>query len=244
VKVLDFGLARAMAAFDANASTETASGIGAPVTGRWEVLGTVAYMSPEQARNEGVGPRATSSRSACLLRGAHRAASLRLGCRGLDGRPDAFRYAVAAVAHRRGCAPGARRSHRAHARQGTAPRPSAVDVEAELEAAFGTATRSARSDAKASARHTVGRDHALVELRRAFDAAAGGQGAIVASPASPDRQDDAGRRIHRRLGHSGERVYIGRGRCSERQAGAGAYLPWLEALDALRNHGGARWRGR
>ena len=55
VKVLDFGLAGTMAAFDVATMTRSASGAAAAVTGSGEVVGTVAYMSPEQARNDGVG---------------------------------------------------------------------------------------------------------------------------------------------------------------------------------------------
>src|SRR5262245_3493375 len=51
VKVLDFGLAKAVVSGDlANASNQTATAIAAPGTGEGAILGTVAYMSPEQAQ--------------------------------------------------------------------------------------------------------------------------------------------------------------------------------------------------
>lgn len=55
VKILDFGLARAVA--DAEMSAETQTSIGAPTT-PGIVLGTVGYMSPEQARALPVDHRA------------------------------------------------------------------------------------------------------------------------------------------------------------------------------------------
>jgi|SoiMethySBSTD1v2_1073268.scaffolds.fasta_scaffold17691_5 Serine/threonine protein kinase len=53
IKVLDFGLAELVGPLQpANESTQVAPGIGAGV-----VIGTVAYMSPEQTRGEEIGPQ-------------------------------------------------------------------------------------------------------------------------------------------------------------------------------------------
>ncbi|HXG56281.1 MAG TPA: protein kinase [Vicinamibacterales bacterium] len=67
VKVLDFGLAKAMAAEETGpeapfARTRTSSGTGAGV-----MLGTAAYMSPEQARGTGVDRRTDVWAFGCLL---------------------------------------------------------------------------------------------------------------------------------------------------------------------------------
>ncbi|HXG71834.1 MAG TPA: serine/threonine-protein kinase [Gemmatimonadaceae bacterium] len=67
VKVLDFGLAKAMAAEETGpeapfARTRTSSGTGAGV-----MLGTAAYMSPEQARGTGVDRRTDVWAFGCVL---------------------------------------------------------------------------------------------------------------------------------------------------------------------------------
>ena len=61
VKVLDFGLAKAAAA-DARSSTVTAGG-----TEEGTMLGTAAYMSPEQARGQAVDKRADIWAFGCVL---------------------------------------------------------------------------------------------------------------------------------------------------------------------------------
>ena len=52
------------------------------------------------------------------------------------------------------------------------------------------------------------------------------------------RQDEPDRRLPRRADDAAERPIVARGRCSERLAGAEAYLPILEALDSLLHRAG------
>ena len=57
VKVLDFGLAKLNEEDHADAFAETVHGDGAPLTEEGTILGTVAYMSPEQADGKRVDAR-------------------------------------------------------------------------------------------------------------------------------------------------------------------------------------------
>jgi DNA-binding winged helix-turn-helix (wHTH) protein/predicted ATPase len=105
---------------------------------------------------------------------------------------------------------------------------------AQVSAIFDDVLPSPRRDVAVSGSHTVGRDLALAELHRTFESVAAGHGAVVALSGEPGiGKTTLAEAFLDVLVATGDQVYIGRGRCSERQAGSGAYLPWLEALDAL-----------
>jgi Tol biopolymer transport system component len=67
VKLLDFGLARALATELASGDLSTSPTVTAPATKEGVVLGTAAYMSPEQARGKGVDRRADIWAWGCVL---------------------------------------------------------------------------------------------------------------------------------------------------------------------------------
>lgn len=83
-------------------------------------------------------------------------------------------------------------------------------------------------------RHSVGREKELEELRRAFESAASGPALFLCITGEPGIgkttliEDFLGR-----LTAAGRPCALARGRCSERLAGTGAYLPFLEALESL-----------
>ena len=83
-------------------------------------------------------------------------------------------------------------------------------------------------------RHSVGRQKELAELGRAFESAAAGQGLFLCVTGEPGIgkttlvEDFLGE-----LAATGRPCALARGRCSERLAGAEAYLPFLEALESL-----------
>ena len=83
-------------------------------------------------------------------------------------------------------------------------------------------------------RYTVGRHDELAELRAGFESAAAGRGLFLCVTGEPG----IGKTILvedflAELAASGRTCTVGRGRCSERLAGAEAYLPFLEALESL-----------
>ncbi len=67
VKVLDFGLAKALADDEPGANLSSSPTLSAAGTRDGVILGTVAYMSPEQARGKKVDKRADIWAFGCVL---------------------------------------------------------------------------------------------------------------------------------------------------------------------------------
>ena len=79
VKVLDFGLAKAYEADASKANLSQSPTLSMAATNAGVILGTVAYMSPEQGERPGGGP---ADRHLCFWRGALRDADGTSGVRG------------------------------------------------------------------------------------------------------------------------------------------------------------------
>jgi tetratricopeptide (TPR) repeat protein len=120
-------------------------------------------------------------------------------------------------------------------------RPSAREIDDELGVLQGRDTVMLRESVRAAAvaRKTVGRESERTQLRRAFARVTDGQSLLlgVAGEAGIGKTsliED----FLAELAARPDRPIVARGRCSERLAGAEAYLPILEALDSLLHRAG------
>jgi predicted ATPase len=235
VKVLDFGLARVVDHRAAERSTrlnlDTEPGT---------VLGTAAYMAPEQARGTQAGPAADVFALGVLLY------EMAAGRRPFVA-PTSVGVLAAILSEQpvplvrlNPAVPAALDAlvHRMLAKE-PEHRPSARDVDDELAALHGRETLSEPIRPGAGVRKTVGREAERADLRRAYSRVAAGQSLIlgVAGEAGIGKSsliEDFLVELTTRP----ERPIVARGRCSERLAGAEAYLPVLEALDSLLHRSG------
>ncbi|MFL6276417.1 MAG: protein kinase domain-containing protein [Blastocatellia bacterium] len=239
VKILDFGLARLV---PAGLGEEAAT--LAQQTRPGQLMGTIKYMSPEQARGEAVSqPSDIFSLGLVfyeLATGRHPFPATSLV--GLlnaiiadtPGAPSHFNPRLPLELERLILEMLDKEARR---------RPMAAEVEACLEATrrranaetLGKALRQSPRPAFAASaiRHTVGREPERLELRMAFKAASAGRGSLLCVAGEPGIgkttlvEDFLTELVAENL------ATMARGRCSERLAGTEAYLPLLEALDAL-----------
>jgi tetratricopeptide (TPR) repeat protein len=214
VKVLDFGLARQVVTSDGTLSG-TQSGA---------LVGTLRYMSPEQSRGEPAQPASDVFSLGLLffelISGRHpfHADSTIGVLHGIQSAPpvasgggpelDALVFDMLAKDPRQ--------------------RPAVSDVVARLSA---LAIRAPLVEFVSRRRTSVGRERERGELRAAFEAAERGSGQLVAVAGEPGIGKST--LVDDFLSEIATPVWLGRGRCSERLAGAEAHLPFLEALDSL-----------
>jgi hypothetical protein len=234
VKVLDFGLARI---HDESAGGATGS---LQATQAGVMLGTPAYMSPEQAAGSGAGPAADVFALGVLL---YEMAA---------GRPPfTGPTAISIIARLLSEEPVALSSIRGDTprpfsdlvhqmlRKDPALRPAAADVEELLNGLLSLdAEVNPLPELELAARITVGREEERAQLMRAYARMKSGAGLVLGVTGEPGiGKTSLLEDFLRELAARGEHPTVARGRCSESLAGAEAYLPVLEALDSLRQRG-------
>jgi len=235
VKVLDFGVARLVRTeMDSDAMT-------LPETMPGALLGTVAYMSPEQARGETAISR-TDIFSLGLVfyemaTGQHPFAT------------DATLSTLNAITSQTPTPPSRLNPNLPAAlevlilrmlEKEAQLRPDAAEVSQVLDGLQATwreqetGAMSLAPRLTGSARRSVGRKKELAQLREGFASAAAGKGLLLCVAGEPGiGKTTLVEDFLAELKASGDVCLIARGRCTERLAGTEAYLPWLEALENL-----------
>jgi len=236
IKLLDFGLAKLH-----HATVGAASGVTGIATEPGLIIGTIGYMSPEQARGEAVAPEADIFAFGVMLyelvTGRHPfMAASKLGT--LHAlmwetpeppslvNPDVARALDQLILEM--------------LQKDPRLRPGAGEVLYRLGLADDSTIATVLSSVRVSqrgpraSRAIVGRDLEMDALLHEYERAARGQGRLVVLSAEAGVGKttilDAFVKL---LDDRREAVRIGRGRCSERLAGSEAYLPVLEVLDSL-----------
>ncbi len=245
VKVLDFGLARLIPTAVSQPEAETIivdDGLASPQSQDWAntepgtILGTLRYMSPEQVRGEQFGSATDIfSLGIVLYELATRqhpfAANSQLGVvHAIVSQP-----LIPPSRLNLEVSPSLEALILQMLERDARLRPSAAEVAAVLAGLGGKSTDTGtRASILPVKRHTVGREKERAELRTGFRSAAAGHGLLLCVAGEPGIGKTT--LIEDFLAEAGagdQPCSIARGRCSERLAGAEAYLPILEALESL-----------
>ena len=219
VKVLDFGLARQVVVEESATTSGMERG-----TQPGTLVGTLRYMSPEQSRAQPAHePSDVFSLGLVLfemITGRHPFhADSSIGV--LHG----IQFSTAAAS---GAGADLDEVLIAMLQKDPALRPTAADVVARLT---GFATRPPAVSYVSRQRTSVGRERERAHLRTAFETADRGLGQFIAVAGEPGIGKST--LVGDFLNEIATPAWVGRGRCSERLAGAEAHLPFLEALDSL-----------
>ena len=238
VKLLDFGLARQQ-----NAAVMTGGPTG-PATDPGMIIGTIGYMSPEQARGCEAAPEADIFAFGVVLyelvTGRHPfMAASQLGTLHAlmweTPEPPSLLNPEVPRALEQLIVETMQKDPRL--------RPGAGDLLFRLNVAYDSTVALTLSSvsvtprAAAHARAVVGRDLEMDALLHEYERARRGKGRMlfISAEAGIGKSTmlDTFTRV---LADRGDAVRIGRGRCSERLAGSEAYLPVLEVLDSLQHN--------
>jgi predicted ATPase/predicted Ser/Thr protein kinase len=226
LKVLDFGLARRLP------GSALPDGSTAARNDSQAIVGTVPYMSPEQARSQPPGPASDVFSLGVVLyeavTGRHPFPA--------DNPLDVLNAIVEDHP-----VPAARLDPRVPPAldaligrmmaKDAADRPSAAEVDAALSG-LAAGLPATAPPPPPPPRPTVGRAEERAALAAAFAAAAAGTGSLVCVAGEPGiGKTTLVEEFLADIAAGGP--HVARGRCSERLADAEAYLPVLEALDAL-----------
>jgi len=237
VKVLDFGLARLMPA----TATDSEAATLMQQTTPGSLLGTVAYMSPEQARGEPV-THATDIFALGIVFYELATGQHPFKADSLVGMLHAINSQTPApLARLNPGLPVALDSLILRMLEKDARlRPTAAEVDqalGELTGRSGSGQLQRPAAKPAIERHTVGREKERAELRAGFESAMNGRGQLFCVAGEPGiGKTTLVEDFLAELAVEGQ-CTIARGRCSERLAGTEAYLPLLEALESLLQSG-------
>lgn len=230
VKVLDFGLARRLPTLAPDAAATNHD------TWPGAVIGTVSYMSPEQARGAPLDGASDIFSLGIVLywlvAGEHpfqQATSFETLHAIANAAPvPVSRYNTSVPAALEGLIEGM-------LQKDPRLRPTATEVEHALTSII----RGVRMTREPSSRRVIHREHELEMLREALIAAEAGRGSLVCVTGEPGIGKTTLVEDFLESLESQGTVQIARGRCSERQASASAYLPIVDALaDLIRGETG------
>lgn len=224
IKILDFGLAKNVRALEGGSEVETQTRLG---TRPGVVLGTVGYMSPEQARGEAADTRSDQFALGAVLyelatgrRAFEAASAVETLSAIIAEEPEPLTRLAPTMPPAFG-----RVVHRCLAKHRDGRFDDTAAIVGELRG-----IDPALSTSVPPASHTVGRNESLRELREAADSVRAGAGAVrsIAGEAGIGKTT-----LVETFLEDLDHVIVCRGRCSERLAGAEAYLPFLDALEGL-----------